>query len=60
MKRCVSFLVALVFLGIAAGAGYWFGASKPAQAPISKSDRKILYYRNPMGLADTSPVPKKD
>ena len=21
---------------------------------------KILYYRNPMGLADTSPVPKKD
>lgn len=60
MKRFVSFLVALVFLGIAAGAGYWFGASKPAQAPIAKSDRKILYYRNPMGLADTSPVPKKD
>lgn len=23
-------------------------------------DRKILYYRNPMGLPDTSPVPKKD
>jgi Cu(I)/Ag(I) efflux system membrane fusion protein len=22
--------------------------------------RKILYYRNPMGLPDTSPVPKKD
>ena len=22
--------------------------------------RTILYYRNPMGLADTSPVPKKD
>ncbi len=22
--------------------------------------QKILYYRNPMGLADTSPVPKKD
>src|SRR5262249_60299245 len=22
--------------------------------------RKILYYRNPMGLTDTSPVPKKD
>ncbi len=59
MKRLVSFLVALVFLGIAAGAGYWFGASKPSQAPIAKSDRKILYYRNPMGLPDTSPVPKK-
>jgi Cu(I)/Ag(I) efflux system membrane fusion protein len=24
------------------------------------SGRKILYYRNPMGLPDTSPVPKKD
>jgi len=24
------------------------------------SERKILYYRNPMGLPDTSPVPKKD
>ena len=22
--------------------------------------RKIKYYRNPMGLPDTSPVPKKD
>ncbi|ODA66565.1 Cation efflux system protein CusB precursor [Methyloligella halotolerans] len=25
-----------------------------------KSDREILYYRNPMGSPDTSPVPKKD
>ncbi|MBR0705115.1 efflux RND transporter periplasmic adaptor subunit [Bradyrhizobium liaoningense] len=25
-----------------------------------KSVRKIKYYRNPMGLPDTSPVPKKD
>ncbi|MDB5556976.1 MAG: efflux transporter, family, subunit [Rhizobium sp.] len=24
------------------------------------SERKVLYYRNPMGLADTSPMPKKD
>lgn len=23
-------------------------------------ERKLLYYRNPMGLPDTSPVPKKD
>lgn len=23
-------------------------------------ERKVLYYRNPMGLPDTSPVPKKD
>jgi membrane fusion protein, copper/silver efflux system len=26
----------------------------------AESSRKILYYRNPMGLPDTSPVPKKD
>ena len=25
-----------------------------------KAERKIKYYRNPMGLPDTSPVPKKD
>ena len=31
--------------------------AKPQQANAS---RKILYYRNPMGLPDTSPVPKKD
>jgi Cu(I)/Ag(I) efflux system membrane fusion protein len=30
----------------------------PAAAPGGA--RKILYYRNPMGLPDTSPVPKKD
>ncbi|ENO74452.1 RND family efflux transporter MFP subunit, partial [Thauera sp. 27] len=28
-------------------------------APAS-GERQILYYRNPMGLPDTSPVPKKD
>jgi Cu(I)/Ag(I) efflux system membrane fusion protein len=25
-----------------------------------ENERKILYYRNPMGLPDTSPTPKKD
>ncbi len=32
-------------------------------APMAKQaggERRILYYRNPMGLPDTSPVPKKD
>ncbi len=28
--------------------------------PVAGGPRKILYYRNPMGLPDTSPVPKKD
>src|SRR6516225_4398632 len=31
-----------------------------AKRPQADSSRKILYYRNPMGLPDTSPVPKKD
>lgn len=53
--------------------GYWTGSHRPA--PLSgvlnhaaqgtageaaKPARKPLYYRNPMGLPDTSPVPKKD
>ncbi len=53
-------------LALAAGAGYWLGASTklshgdtPAAAGEA-AGRKPLYYRNPMGLPDTSPVPKKD
>jgi Cu(I)/Ag(I) efflux system membrane fusion protein len=29
-------------------------------APAAGEPKKIRYYRNPMGLPDTSPVPKKD
>jgi RND family efflux transporter, MFP subunit len=32
----------------------------PAQPKAVQGERKILFYRNPMGLPDTSPVPKKD
>src|SRR5882762_7145718 len=34
----------------------------PAAAPATTvaADRKIKFYRNPMGLADISPTPKKD
>src|SRR5688572_20189494 len=35
-----------------------FAEAKPKSSPAGS--RKILYYRNPMGLPDTSPVPKKD
>lgn len=63
-------IAAAVAAALAAGGGYWAGresapppaaagsasvAAKPAQQA-----RKILYYRNPMGLPDTSPTPKKD
>lgn len=40
------------------------GVAGPALAEANdhdvQGDRKIKYYRNPMGLPDTSPVPKKD
>jgi Cu(I)/Ag(I) efflux system membrane fusion protein len=59
----------LAAVAVAAGAGYWFGsrhapaahdvAAGSAAAP-EKGGRRILYYRNPMGLPDTSPTPKKD
>ena len=57
---------ALALLGVGAS-GYWFGTRTVTQAPTAsapiasiKTERKILYYRNAMGLPDTSPVPKKD
>ena len=67
-------IVTLVVLGAAAG-GYWLGgrqhggsagtvaATAPAgstAAAVPGKARKVLYYRNPMGLPDTSPTPKKD
>src|SRR5438094_8823059 len=33
----------------------------PKKSPVTtEGPRRIRYYRNPMGLPDTSPVPKKD
>src|SRR5512139_4179923 len=74
MKRTIPILAAAVLLALGLAAGYWWGAHRaetPAPAAGSasggsgaKADAagrgRILYYRNPMGLPDTSPVPKKD
>ncbi len=58
-----------VIAALAGVAGYWFGsqqvghgpAAEPgAAAPAGPAGNKLLYYRNPMGLPDTSPTPKKD
>src|SRR5216683_3250867 len=35
-------------------------APQPKKPPVAGGERKIRFYRNPMGLPDTSPVPKKD
>ena len=59
----------LVVAGAAGFAGNWWGAQhaagtsanleRTASMPAPQA-RKLLFYRNPMGLADTSPTPKKD
>ncbi len=36
------------------------GFEATANAARASADRRIKFYRNPMGLPDTSPVPKKD
>ena len=66
MKRGMAVAMGLVVAAGLAGGGYWLGARSgdpgsdaPSPAGVEKP-RKILYYRNPMGLPDTSPVPKKD
>ncbi len=65
MKPITGIIIASALLGVGAG-GYWLG-TRTAQAPAEtvaavavKKEPKILYYRNPMGLPDTSPTPKKD
>jgi membrane fusion protein, copper/silver efflux system len=45
-------------VGLAAAEDH--SAHGTAATTAAPSDRKIKYYRNPMGLPDTSPVPKKD
>ena len=34
--------------------------TQPVAQPQTQPERKIKYYRNPMGLPDTSPMPKQD
>lgn len=67
MKSIATAIVLTVVAAAAAVGGYWWGTSRSAQPAAPRIEqanaqaaRKILYYRNPMGLPDTSPVPKKD
>lgn len=43
-----------------AGRGSRTDAGQAPSATGAEQPRKVLYYRNPMGLPDTSPVAKKD
>ncbi len=72
MNKPTGMVLALA-VACAAGLAYWLGArhadsGQAGKAVIAQTtpvqsvntERKILYYRNPMGLPDTSSVPKKD
>ena len=68
MKGSTGVLIGVSAGVLIAGAGaYWLGlphgAAESITVAAAKSagkERQPLYYRNPMGLPDTSPVPKKD
>ena len=59
----IAIAIALI---VAVSVGYWFGGQThkvgagETAAVAAPGGKKLLYYRNPMGLPDTSPVPKKD
>jgi Cu(I)/Ag(I) efflux system membrane fusion protein len=75
MKRIVTAIVFIpIAIGIG-GTGYWLGrrnAELPSQIKAvatletasastpAPGEKKVLYYRDPMGKPDYSPVPKKD
>jgi Cu(I)/Ag(I) efflux system membrane fusion protein len=49
------------YTAVPAGADVSFGEAPATASPSAAiAERKIKYYRNPMGLPDTSPTPKKD
>ncbi|MCM8626300.1 efflux RND transporter periplasmic adaptor subunit [Accumulibacter sp.] len=70
MRTGTTLVIGALAVAVAAGGGYWLGSGhapsgEPAGAPAADGptatrQAKVLYYRNPMGLPDTSPVPKKD
>ena len=73
MKQGAATAIGVIAVALAAGGGYWAGhhsaptapqgtapATAAASGTATKQEKKLLYYRNPMGLPDTSPVPKKD
>jgi len=76
MKTGTGWMIGAVLVALASAGGYYAGTRGHAvSAPDSagataaatsgtgdavKPAQKLLYYRNPMGLPDTSPTPKKD
>ena len=56
-------MIAVLMLGIGVGAGVMFAPSQQAMdgsTTQGKAEKEVLFYRNPMNPAITSPVPAKD
>ncbi len=63
MNDKIKLALGAALLVLVAAGGYWYGRQDSgirSQESVQDGGRKLLYYRNPMGLPDTSPVPKKD
>ncbi|SDX02384.1 efflux RND transporter periplasmic adaptor subunit [Nitrosomonas communis] len=65
MRVLVKVIIIVALIALSLVVGYWWGNTQSvklvAESPeVTTPKGKILYYRNPMGLPDTSPVPKKD
>ena len=64
MNTQIKIALGIAVLALVGGGAYWLGSQSQVAVQTSSTaanaERKVLYYRNPMGLADTSPVPKKD
>ncbi len=71
MNKGAAIALTVAAVAGALGAGYWLGSkgtivngkspvAQVAATEPAKKEPKILFYRNPMGLPDTSPTPKKD
>ncbi|MGH6735751.1 MAG: efflux RND transporter periplasmic adaptor subunit [Methyloceanibacter sp.] len=68
MRRLNTLTILVAGIAVGVAGTYWYAhrpepVASPAaaeQTAAGSDERKILYYRNPMGLPDTSPVPKKD
>jgi len=48
------------FIAVLASEDVSFEPVEEAAPAATDGERTILYYRHPMGLPDTSPVPKQD
>ncbi len=64
MNKLTTLTAAILLVAAGLAGGYFLGRERSvaalAPAPVQAQAKKPLFYRNPMGLPDTSPVPKKD